>query len=130
MGMDEALGIYAEAAQDMASAGLAFAAGNFYDCADLSNQVAEKVLQAVYLTLHDARAHYDHDLLALGRMVGVPSDLASDLVALGAYHPAQFLAGHDAETLDDAVGPEAAETAMRQARGVLRWARHLVLSAS
>src|SRR5579859_293324 len=97
MSVDEALGIYAEAAQDLTSAGLALAAGNLYNCADLCNQVAEKALQAVYVLRHDARAPYDHDLAALGRLVGAPLGILDDLAALTPYHPESFLAGRGVE---------------------------------
>lgn len=127
MGMDEGLGIYAEAVQDLTSAGLALAAGNLYNCADLCNQVAEKALQAVYVLRHDARAPYDHDLVALGRLVGAPPDILDDLAALTPYHPAAYLAGRSVEEADDAVGETASELIQR-ARRVQRWARPIVFA--
>src|SRR5947209_18080294 len=69
MSVDEALGLWAEAAQDLSSAGLARAAGTTYNCADLCNQVAEKALQSVYLLTHESRAPYNHDLVPLGELV-------------------------------------------------------------
>ncbi len=127
MGMDEALGIYAEAAQDLTSAGLALAAGNLYNCADLCNQVAEKVLQAVYVLRHEARAPYDHDLAALGRLVSAPPEVLDDLAALTPYHPEEYLSGRTVEEADDAVGETASEL-MRRARRVQRWARPIVFT--
>jgi HEPN domain-containing protein len=129
MSLDEALGMYAEAAQDMVSAGLALAAGNLYNCADLCNQVAEKAVQAVYVLSHDARAPYDHDLRALGWLAGAPEPVLEDLDALTPYHPAGFLAGRSVEEADDAVGGETATDLLARARRVLRWARPLVLGA-
>ena len=128
MSLDEALGMYAEAAQDLSSAGLAQAAGNLYNCADLCNQVAEKVLQAVYVLRHNARAPYDHDLRALGALVGAPPDVLADLDALTPYHPEAFLAHCTVEEADDAVGARASEL-LAMTRGVLRWARPIVLGA-
>ncbi len=128
MSLDEALGIYAEAAQDLSSAGLALAAGNLYNCADLCNQVAEKVLQAVYVLRHDARAPYDHDLRALGELVGAPQDVLDDLSAINPYHPAAFLAGRTPEQADDDVSGETATDLLQRTRRVLKWARPLVLA--
>jgi HEPN domain-containing protein len=125
MSYDEALGIYAEAAQDLTSAGLAQAAGNLYNCADLCNQAAEKTLQAVYVLRHDARAPYDHDLRALGELVGAPPELLDDLAVLGGYHPAAFLAERSVEEADDEVGDSAIDLIQR-ARRVMRWARPIV----
>ncbi len=122
--------MWGEAAQDMVSAGLAFAVGNFYNVADLSNQVAEKALQAVYVLNHDARASYDHNLRALGELAQAPPDLLDDLATLSTYHPSMFLADRTLEEADDEVAPETAEYLMRMARGVLRWARPLVLGAA
>ncbi|HEU5438961.1 MAG TPA: HEPN domain-containing protein [Ktedonobacterales bacterium] len=125
MSYDEALGIYAEAAQDLTSAGLAQAAGNLYNCADLCNQAAEKTLQAVYVLRHDGRAPYNHDLRALGVLVGAPPELLDDLAVLSGYHPAAFLAGRSVEEADDEVGDSAIELIQR-ARRVMRWARPIV----
>jgi HEPN domain-containing protein len=128
MSLDEALGIWAEAAQDMASAGLARAAGTTYNCADLCNQVAEKSLQAVYVLRHDRRATYDHDLRALGELVQAPPEILDDLQALTPYHPDAFLHGRGMDEADDEVTDETAEDLLRRARAVLRWARQFVLS--
>jgi HEPN domain-containing protein len=128
MSLDEALGIYAEAAQDLASAGLAQAAGNLYNCADLCNQVAEKVLQALYVLHHDSRAPYAHDLRALGELVDAPPDILADLDVLNPYHPAAFLAGRTVEEADDAVGDTATDL-LQRTRHTMRWARPFILSS-
>jgi HEPN domain-containing protein len=127
MSLDEALGIWAEAAQDMSSAGLANAAGNTFNCADLANQVAEKALQSVFVLTHDHRAPYDHNLRPLGELVDAPPDLLEDLDALTPYYPGTFLAHTPAEQADDAVDGETAADLMRRARRVLQWARSPVL---
>ena len=127
MSLDEALGRYAEAAQDLTSAGLAEAAGNLFNCADLCNQVAEKVLQAVYVLRHDSPAPYEHDLVALGHLVEAPQAVLDDLAALNPYHPAAFLAERSTEEADDEVGDTANELLAR-ARRVVRWARPLILA--
>ncbi|HEX6122056.1 MAG TPA: HEPN domain-containing protein [Ktedonobacterales bacterium] len=130
MSLDEALGIWGEAAQDLMSARLAYVAGNFYNCADLCNQVAEKALQSVYVLTHDARAAYNHNLRALGELVQAPPDILSDLATLSGYHPSVFLPNRTLEEADDEVAPETADQLMGMARGVLRWARPLVLGAN
>jgi HEPN domain-containing protein len=128
MSLDEALGIWAEAAQDLASAGLARAAGNTYNCADLCNQVAEKALQAVYVLRHEARAPYNHDLVALGRLVRAPQEVLDELAVLSPYHPDSFLHGRGMDEGDDEVTDETAADLIQRARRVLRWARQFVLS--
>jgi HEPN domain-containing protein len=131
MSLDEALGIWAEAAQDLSSAGLALAASNYYNCADLANQVAEKSLQAVYVLGHDARASYAHDLRALGTQVDAPESLLQTLDTLTPYHPANYLTdAMPAELADDAVGPDTAQQLLDNARIVLRWARQIVFTAN
>ena len=130
MSLDEALGIWAEAAQDLSSAGLALAVSNYYNCADLSNQVAEKALQAVYVLRHDGRATYNHDLRTLGDLVNAPPDMLATLDTLTPYHPEHFLTSDlPAELADDAVGPEKAQQLLDNARIVLRWARGIVFTA-
>ncbi len=129
MSLDEALGIWAEAAQDLSSAGLARAAGSTYNCADLCNQVAEKALQAVYVLRRDARAPYDHDLVALGALVQAPPEVRDDLATLSPYHPEAFLHGRGMDEGDDEVTDETAADLLARARRVLRWARPFVLAA-
>jgi|SRR6185437_12723405 len=131
MSLDEALGILAETAQDLSSAGLALAASNYYNCADLCNQVAEKALQSVYVLRHDSRATYDHDLRALGELVSAPPEILATLDTLTPYHPENFLTDNlPAELADDAVGPEKAQQLLDNARKVYRWARQIVFAAS
>jgi len=64
-----AIGLYAEAAQDMATAGLELSLGRHFACVDYCNQVAEKAAQAVSLLRVGRRSMYDHDLRALGAAV-------------------------------------------------------------
>ena len=131
MSLDEALGIWAEAAQYLSSAGLALAASNYYNCADLCNQVAEKALQSVYVLRHDSRATYDHDLRALGELVNAPPTVLDTLDTLTPYHPENYLTDEmPVELADDAVGPEKAQQLLDNARGVYRWARQIVFAAS
>ena len=128
MSLDEALGRYAEAAQDLSSAGLAEAAGNHFNCADLCNQVAEEVLQAVYVLRHDSPAPYAHDLVALGKLAEVPQAVLDDLAVLDPFHPAAYLETHSTVDADDDVGGETATDLLARARRVLRWARPIVLA--
>ena len=128
MSMDEALSMFAEAAQDLASAGLSNAAGMHYNCADLCNQAAEKTLQAVYVATHTARAPYDHDLRALGMLVDAPEEILSDLDALTPFHPSIFLERIDAEQADEEVGGDIASDLLVKARAVMRWARPFLLA--
>ena len=128
MSQDEALGVWAEAAQDMASAGLAAGMGATYNCADLCNQVAEKALQALYILRNDRRAPYNHDLRALGELVDAPPEILADLDVLTPYHPEGFLAGRTPEEADDEITGETATDLMARARAVLRWARQYVMA--
>ena len=128
MSQDEALGVWAEAAQDMASAGLAAGMGSTFNCADLCNQVAEKALQALYILRNDRRAAYNHDLRALGELVEAPPEILVDLDALTPYHPEGYLVGRTPEEADDEITGEAATDLMAHARAVLRWARQYVMA--
>ena len=129
MSIDEALGRYAEAVQDLSSAGLALAAGTFFNCADLCNQAVEKMLQAVYVLRHDSPAPYDHDLRALGTLVGAPEPVLADLDALNPYHPEAYLASRTPDEADDAVGPETADELLHAARRVMRWVRPIIFES-
>jgi HEPN domain-containing protein len=128
MSLDEALGMYAEAAQDLVSASLAQAAGNLYNCADLCNQVAEKVLQSVYVLHHDSRAPYAHDLRALGELVDAPPEILEELEVLSPYHPSAFLQDRTVDEADLAVGNSASDLLLKT-RKIVRWARPIILAS-
>lgn len=128
MSLDEALSMYAEAAQDLASAGLSNASGIHYNAVDLANHAAEMTLQALYALEHDSRAPYNHDLRALGELVGAPADILADLDALNPYHPSVFLEKVSAEMADDEVGGDTAADLLQRARRVMKWARPTLLA--
>ena len=123
----EALSAFAEAVQDLGAAGLDQALGRAFACADVCNQVAEKALQAVSLVQSGHRAPYNHDLVALGKAVGVPDAYADGLARLSRYYPETFYAHTAPDLADDAITPEEVEQCMVQARLVLRWARGIVM---
>ena len=127
---EEALSIFAEAAQDMASAGLELAIGRHFSCADMCNQVAEKSFQAVSMLREGHRIKYDHDLRALGQAVGAPAEMLEDAAALSPYHPEAYYAETPPEEADQAISAEAAQLLMQRARRVLRWARSVIMVAS
>ena len=56
-----ALGLFAEAAQDLATAGVELGLGRHFACADYCNQVAEKAAQAVSLLRFGHQSMYNHD---------------------------------------------------------------------
>src|SRR5215467_14388364 len=85
--LEESLSMFAEAAQDMASAGLEQALGRHFACADLCNQVVEKCLQAVSVLRSGHRAMYDHDLSTLAEKVDAPQEVLAAAKALLPYHP-------------------------------------------
>ncbi|HEX9038756.1 MAG TPA: hypothetical protein VF808_17375 [Ktedonobacterales bacterium] len=127
MSLDEALSMYAEAAQDLASAGMSNAAGIHYNAVDLANHAAEMTLQALYALEHDSRAPYDHNLRTLGTLVGAPEEVLADLDVLTPYHPSIFLEHVDAENADDEVGGDSADAALKASRRVMKWARPTLL---
>ena len=125
----EALSAFAEAAQDLVTAGLEQALGRHFACADVCNQATEKALQAVSIVRQGHRAPYNHDLAVLGATVTVPAEYMPALVDLSRYYPETFYAHTAPELADDVVTPEEAATCITQAKLVLRWARPLVMNA-
>jgi HEPN domain-containing protein len=125
----EALSVFAEAVQDLVSAGLDLSLGRNFACADTCNQVAEKALQAVHLVQTGHRAAYNHDLAALGATVGAPDEVAAGLADLSRYYPETFYAHTDPALADDALTPEETAACMAQARLMLRWVRGIVMEA-
>lgn len=126
---EEALSVFAEAVQDMASAGLELAIGRHFACADICNQVVEKSFQAVSMGREGHRTMYDHDLRALGEAVGAPSTILEDAAALSPYHPEAYHANTPPEEADQTISAEEAQALMQRARRVLRWARSVVVEA-
>lgn len=124
-----ALGLFAEAAQDAATASVELGLGRHFACADYCNQVAEKSAQAVSLLRFGRRQMYDHDLRALGERVGAPPDIQDELAALTPFHPEAFYVDTPPEQADEVISAEAAGIYLSYARHVLRWARSIVLNA-
>jgi len=122
-----ALGLYAEAAQDAATAGVELALGRHFACADYCNQVAEKAAQAVSLLRRGHRTMYDHDLRALGIALGAPADIQEDMAILTPFHPEAFYTETPPEEADEVISAEQASEYIQTARRVLRWARGILL---
>lgn len=124
-----AFGLFAEAAQDMATSGLELSLGRHFACADYCNQVAEKAAQAVSLLRFGRRSAYNHDLQALGKAVGAPEVIQHEMAILTPFHPEAFYADTPPEEADEVINAEQANSYMQSARKVLRWARDIVLRA-
>jgi HEPN domain-containing protein len=125
-----AIGLFAEAAQDMATAGVELGLGRHFACADYCNQAAEKAAQAVSLRRFGHRSMYDHDLAALGALVGAPREIQDEMATLTPFHPESFYADTPPEEADEVIDAEQAATYLQSARRVLRWARNIVLDPS
>ncbi len=119
--------LYAEAAQDMATAGLELSLGRHFACVDYCNQVAEKAAQAVSLLRFGRRSMYDHDLRALGATVGAPEEIQDEMARLSPFHPEAFYVDTPPEEADGVISAYQAESYIKSARQVLRWARGIVL---
>jgi HEPN domain-containing protein len=124
-----ALGLFAEAAQDLATAGVELGLGRHFACADFCNQAAEKAAQAVSLLRFGRRSMYDHDLRALGALVGAPQEIQDEMATLTPFHPESFYADTPPEEADEVINAEQASGYVQSARHVLRWARNIVLEA-
>ena len=122
-----ALGLYAEAAQDMATASVELGLGRHFACADFCNQAAEKAAQAVSLLRFGRRSMYDHDLRTLGATVGAPEEIQNEMATLSPFHPETFYAGTPPEEADEVINADQASSYVKSARQVLRWARGIVL---
>src|SRR6266699_1313951 len=124
-----ALGLFAESAQDLATAGVELGLGRHFACADFCNQAVEKAAQAVSLLRFGRRSMYDHDLRALGAKVGATSNIQDEMALLPPFHPEAFYADTPPEEADDVISAEQAQTYLQHARHVLKWARAIVLAA-
>ncbi len=124
-----AIGLFAEAAQDTATAGLELGLGRHFACVDYCNQAAEKAAQAVSLLRFGRRSMYNHDLRTLGEMVGAPPDVQDDMAQLTPFHPEAFYADTPPEEADDVIDAEQASNYLQCARRVVRWAKRIVLEA-
>jgi HEPN domain-containing protein len=124
-----ALGLFAEAAQDMATASVELGLGRHFACVDYCNQVAEKAAQAVSLLRFGRRSRYNHDLRALGALVDAPLDIQEEMALLSPFHPEAFYADTPPEEADELINADQARSYIQSARKILRWARNVVLSA-
>ena len=123
-----ALGLFAEATQDMATASVELNLGRHFACVDFCNQAVEKAAQAVSLLRYGRRMPYDHDLGALGAAVGAPESIQHAMDALTPFHPEAFYVDTPPEEADEVISAGQAAGYVQQARQVLRWARQIVLN--
>ncbi len=122
-----ALGLFAEAAQDMATASVELSLGRHFACADFCNQAVEKAAQSVSLLRFGRRSVYNHDLRALGATVGAPPGIQDQMAILTLFHPETFYMNTPPEEADEVINAEQASSYVQNARTVLRWARDIVL---
>ena len=123
-----ALGLFAEAAADLATAGVELGLGRHFACADFCNQAVEKAAQAVSLLRFGRRSTYNHDLRELGALAGAPPDIQEEMARLSPFHPEAFYVDTPPEEADEVIDAQQAETCRRQARHILNWARSIVLN--
>lgn len=124
-----ALGLFAEATQDMATATVELALGRHFACVDFCNQAVEKAAQSVSLLRYGHRSVYNHDLQALGALVEAPETIQVEMERLTPFHPEAFYAETPPEEADEAINAEQASGYIQSARKVLRWAKSLVLNS-
>ncbi len=122
------LGLFAEASQDMATAAVELGLGRHFACVDYCNQAAEKAAQAVSLRRFGRRCAYNHDLCALGALVGAPKEIQDELDKLTPFHPEAFYVDTPPEEADAVINAEQARVYTQNARKVLRWAKSIVLN--
>ncbi len=122
------LGLFAEASQDMATAAVELSLGRHFACVDFCNQAVEKAAQAVSLRQIGRRSMYDHDLRALGALVGAPETIQKEMERLTPFHPEDFYAETPPEEADEVINAEQASSFIQSARTVLRWAKSIVLN--
>ena len=72
---------------------------------------------------------YDHDLRALGALVGAPEEIQEEMAILTPFHPEAFYADTPPEEADEVINAQQASGYIQSARRVLRWARTVVLNA-
>jgi HEPN domain-containing protein len=123
-----ALGLYAEAAQDMATASVELGLGRHFACADFCNQATEKAAQSISLLRFGRRSSYTHDLRALGALIGAPEEILHEMDSLTPFHPEAFYADTPPEEADAIINAEQASSYIQSARKVMRWARTIVLA--
>ncbi|HEY6540437.1 MAG TPA: HEPN domain-containing protein, partial [Ktedonobacteraceae bacterium] len=114
-----ALGLFAEAAADLATAGVELGLGRHFACADFCNQAVEKAAQAVSLLRFGRRSMYNHDLRELGALVGAPPDIQEEMALLTPFHPEAFYVDTPPEEADEVISAQQAETYRQHTRHIL-----------
>jgi HEPN domain-containing protein len=122
------LGLFAEASQDMATAGVELGLGRHFACVDYCNQAVEKAAQAVSLRRFGRRSAYNHDLRALSALVEAPKEIQDEMDKLTPFHPEAFYVDTPPEEADEVINAEQASVYVQSARNVLRWAKSIVLN--
>lgn len=127
--IQDALAVFAEAVQDMATATVELGLGRHFACVDFCNQAVEKAAQAIAVLRLGRRVAYDHDLRTLGAAVGAPTAIQDEMALLTPFHPETFYADTPPEEADEVISAEQASGYIQNARTILRWARNILLNA-
>ena len=109
---------------DHSSAETALGNGLFYVCAFLSEQAAQKALKALYMSKERALAPRTHNLVELGRLVGIDDVLMIELRHLSPHfiltrYP-DAAGGVPADLYDEERGRESVTRSKR----VIEWVRN------
>jgi HEPN domain-containing protein len=112
----------------MATAAIELGLGRHFACVDYCNQAVEKAAQAVSLRRFGHRSAYNHDLRALGALVGAPKEIQDEMDKLTPFHPEAFYVDTPPEEADEVINTEQASAYIQNARKVLRWTKSIVLN--
>src|SRR5260370_559114 len=84
--LQDALAVFGEGVQDMATGTVELGLGRHFACVDFCNQAVEKAAQAVAVLHFGRRVSYDHDLRTLGAAVGAPVTIQDEMALLTPFH--------------------------------------------
>lgn len=120
---EESRNWWAQALADLKAGESNLESAQYFVCAFLSQQAAEKALKAVYIERLRQAAPKSHNLVRLGQELSLPSDLVSALRHLNpAYTTSRYpdaANGLPVEAFDRGM----AEALLRDATEVVDWAR-------
>lgn len=110
-----------QAEADLETAEITLRAGQFYAASWFAQQAAEKALKALHFERYGRLAPRSHDLEYLGKLLGVPKVIDTDLAALNpAFNQSRYPDDYGVPPVD-AIDDIDATGHVALARSVLQW---------
>lgn len=114
------------AESDLKAARHSLESKDYYVCAFLAQQAAEKALKAVFLNMHKDAPPKIHDLEFLAEKVKAPEEIIMESIKLGRTYLISRYPGTGAEIAPKYFNKKISEEHLKEAEVVIKWCKKML----